>query len=54
MNAFVLENVVKRFKKRTVRREYTTLKTELVRLLTGQAKPFQPEHWIEAVKGIKV
>ncbi len=52
MNAFVLEKVVKRFKKRVTRREYTTLKTELVRLLTGQQRPFEPWNWIEALKGV--
>ena len=51
-NAFVLKGVVKRFKKRTIRREYTTVKTELVRILTGKRKAFEPWNFIEALKGI--
>ena len=51
-NAFVLQGVVKRFKKRVIRREYTTIKTELVRILTGQRRAFEPWNFIEALKGI--
>jgi len=51
-NAFVLKGVVKRFKKRVIRREYTTLKTELVRILTGKRKALEPWNYIEALKGV--
>jgi lipopolysaccharide transport system ATP-binding protein len=51
-NAFVLKGVIKRFKKRHVRREYTTVKTELVRILTGQRRAFEPWNFIEALKGV--
>ena len=51
-DAFVLKGVVKRFKKRVIRREYTTVKTELIRLLTGKRKAFEPWNFIEALKGI--
>ncbi|MBS1153260.1 MAG: rfbB1, partial [Myxococcaceae bacterium] len=51
-NAFVLKGVIKRFKKRVIRREYTTIKTELVRILTGKRKAFEPWNFIEALKGV--
>jgi lipopolysaccharide transport system ATP-binding protein len=51
MESIVIRNAVKRFKKSTIRREYTTLKTELVRFLTGKRqKPAQT--YIEALRGI--
>ncbi len=51
-NAFVLKGVIKRFKKRVIRREYTTIKTELVRILTGKRKALEPWNYIEALKGV--
>jgi lipopolysaccharide transport system ATP-binding protein len=51
-NAFVLKGVAKHFKKRSVRREYTTVKTELLRILTGQRKALEPWNYIEALKSI--
>ena len=50
-NAFELVAVTKHFKKRVIRREYTTLKSELVRLLTGGRKQVEPAHFIQALKG---
>ncbi|HVG64347.1 MAG TPA: ATP-binding cassette domain-containing protein, partial [Hyalangium sp.] len=51
MDAIVIRNAVKRFKKSTVRREYTTLKTELVRWLTGKRQK-AGQTYIEALRGI--
>ena len=50
-DAIVLENVAKHFKKQSKRREYTTLKTEVVRILKGQRKVVEPATHIEALKG---
>jgi lipopolysaccharide transport system ATP-binding protein len=51
--AIVLKGVTKSFKKSAVRREYTTFKTELLRLLRGERLPegFQNSR-IEALKGV--
>lgn len=50
-DAVVIRNVIKRFKKSTIRREYTTFKSELVRWLKGKRAP--PEKsFIEALRGI--
>ncbi|HVG59936.1 MAG TPA: ATP-binding cassette domain-containing protein, partial [Hyalangium sp.] len=51
MEAIVIRNAVKRFKKSTIRREYTTLKTELVRFLTGKRQKAE-KTYIEALRGI--
>jgi lipopolysaccharide transport system ATP-binding protein len=51
-HAIILENVAKHFRKTTLRREYSTLKTELVRVLRGQRKLIEPSMHIEALKGI--
>jgi lipopolysaccharide transport system ATP-binding protein len=51
-DAIVIDNVVKRFKKRTIRAEYTTLKSELVRLLLRRDKRPEGSHFIEALRGI--
>jgi lipopolysaccharide transport system ATP-binding protein len=51
MDAIVIRNAVKRFKKSTIRREYTTLKTELVRWLTGKRQK-AAQTYIEALRGI--
>ncbi len=50
--AIVLSGVAKHFKKKTVRREYTTLKTELVRLLTFKRPLLDPGQHIEALKHV--
>ncbi|WP_224360477.1 ABC transporter ATP-binding protein [Hyalangium versicolor] len=53
MDAIVIRNLVKRFRKSTIRREYTTLKSELVRLLKGQRKRIPDDKtYIEAIRGI--
>ncbi len=51
MDAIVIRNVVKHFKKSTIRREYTTLKTELVKWLTGKRER-AAKTYIEALRGV--
>ncbi len=51
MDAIVIRNVVKRFRKSTIRREYTTIKSELVRWLTGKRERGAKTS-IEALRGI--
>jgi lipopolysaccharide transport system ATP-binding protein len=53
-HAVVLEDVVKSFKKTARKREFTTLKTELVRMLSFQRKPVEPSTRIEALKGVSL
>ncbi|MBN9684522.1 MULTISPECIES: ABC transporter ATP-binding protein [unclassified Corallococcus] len=50
-DAIVLRNVVKSFRKSTIRREYTTIKSELIRLLRGQ-RDTDGKSMIEALRGI--
>ncbi len=50
--AIVLKAVTKHFKKRAIRREYTTLKTEVVRILSGKRKVIEPAMLIQALKGV--
>ena len=50
--AIVLTGVAKHFKKVAVRREYTTLKTELVRLLTGRRSASEPAAFIHALERV--
>ena len=54
MNAIVLTSIGKRFKKQTVRRDQTTLKSEIVRWLKRRKDPLkqQPSIHIEALKGV--
>ncbi|MEW5741421.1 MAG: ABC transporter ATP-binding protein [Myxococcota bacterium] len=51
-DAIVLKNVVKSFRKTSRRREITTLKTELVRLLTFQKRKTEPSQLIQALTGV--
>jgi lipopolysaccharide transport system ATP-binding protein len=51
-DAIRLQGVTKSFRRRTVRREYTTLKTELIRLLKGERAATEPVAFIEALKGV--
>jgi lipopolysaccharide transport system ATP-binding protein len=51
-DAIVITNVVKSFKKTARRNEYTTFKSELVRLLTFQRRLVEPSTLIEALKGV--
>jgi lipopolysaccharide transport system ATP-binding protein len=51
MDAIVLHHVSKRFRKRTIRREYTTLKSELVRWFKRERQPDEKQ-WIEAVTDV--
>ncbi len=50
-NAIEVRGVSKRFKRRTIRAEYTSFKTELVQWLTGRRKA-NPQRWIEALREI--
>ncbi|HEX8536303.1 MAG TPA: ABC transporter ATP-binding protein, partial [Cystobacter sp.] len=54
MDAIVLRDVVKSFRKSTIRGEYTTFKSELVRWLRGQRRQQQPDTVIEALRGINL
>lgn len=51
MDAIVIRNVTKHFKRTRSAKDLTTLKTELVRFIRGQWKPRKPVY-IEALKGI--
>lgn len=51
--AISLRNVTKRFKKRTVRQEYTTLKSELMNALLRRKRADKAQgHFIEALRGV--
>jgi len=50
-DAIVIENLVKRFRKRPVARDHTTLKTEVVNFLRGRRRK-RTVGWIEALNGI--
>ncbi|MBU8896546.1 ABC transporter ATP-binding protein [Corallococcus sp. H22C18031201] len=52
-DAIVLRDVVKSFKKRTIRGEYTTFKSELLRWLRGQRLP-KEKGLITALRGINL
>ncbi len=52
-DAIVLKQVTKHFKKRAARSsEYTTIKSELVRLITRKRKVLEPSMLIQALKGV--
>ncbi|MFT3841419.1 MAG: ABC transporter ATP-binding protein [Myxococcaceae bacterium] len=51
-DAIVLKQVTKHFKKRAVRSEYTTIKSELVRMITRKRKVLEPSMLIQALKGV--
>lgn len=51
-DAIVLSGVTKHFRRRTIRREYTTLKTELIRWFKRERPATEPLAFIEALKGI--
>jgi lipopolysaccharide transport system ATP-binding protein len=51
-DAIVLRNLSKSFRKSTVRREYTTLKTELVRWIRREKRPEVPVASIQALKDV--
>jgi lipopolysaccharide transport system ATP-binding protein len=52
MDAIVIENVIKHFRKSTIQRHHTTLKTEVVRWLRRQERPQRPQMFIESLKGV--
>ncbi|MBM7115639.1 ABC transporter ATP-binding protein [Archangium primigenium] len=52
-NAIVIRDVVKSFRKSTIRREYTTFKSELVRWIRGQRQAGEMR-LIEALRGINL
>ncbi|HZA13955.1 MAG TPA: ABC transporter ATP-binding protein, partial [Myxococcaceae bacterium] len=51
MNAIVIRGLTKKFRKSTIRREYSTLKSELVNALLGRGKK-DSSHYIEVLKGV--
>jgi lipopolysaccharide transport system ATP-binding protein len=51
-DAIVIRNVLKTFRKSTIRREHTTLKSELVRWLKRQPRKTPPSATIPALRGI--
>jgi lipopolysaccharide transport system ATP-binding protein len=51
-DAVVLDNVTKHFRKTSRKREHTTLKSELVRLVTGRSQRVEPGQRIEALRGV--
>lgn len=51
-DAIVIDNVFKSFRKTSKRNEYTTMKSELVRLLKFQRRLLEPGTQIEALKGV--
>ncbi|MBZ4417769.1 ABC transporter ATP-binding protein [Myxococcus sp. RHSTA-1-4] len=53
MDAIVMQDVVKSFRKRTIRGEYTTFKSELLRWLRGQRQP-REGGLITALRGINL
>jgi lipopolysaccharide transport system ATP-binding protein len=53
MDAIVIRDVVKSFRKRTIRGEYTTFKSELLRWLRGQRQP-EEARLITALRGINL
>ncbi len=52
MDAITLRSVVKSFRKRTIRGEYTTFKSELVRWLRGQRRGTDSKNVIETLRGV--
>ncbi|HEX8819222.1 MAG TPA: ABC transporter ATP-binding protein, partial [Archangium sp.] len=52
-DAIVIQDVVKSFRKKTIRGEYTTFKSELLRWLRGQRRP-QEARLITALRGINL
>ncbi|MFY0521838.1 ABC transporter ATP-binding protein [Archangium gephyra] len=53
MDAIVIRDVVKSFRKRTIRGEYTTFKSELLRWLRGERQP-EEARLITALRGINL
>jgi lipopolysaccharide transport system ATP-binding protein len=51
-HAIVVSNVTKHFKKVAKRREYTTVKSELLRFIKGERPVNEPTQHIEALKGV--
>ena len=54
MNAIVLHNVSKEFRKKTIRREYTTLKSELVRFLKRKENRIAPVAVTQALRDVSL
>ncbi len=53
MDAIVIDNATKHFRKSTAPKHYTTFKTELVRWIRGERRE-APETWIEVLRGINL
>ena len=54
MDAIVLRNVSKEFRKKTIRREYTTLKSELVDFLKRTRRPEGPVAVTPALRDVSL
>jgi lipopolysaccharide transport system ATP-binding protein len=52
MDAIVIRGITKKFRKSTIKREYTTLKSELVNALLRRRREDPAHHYIEVLKGI--
>ena len=52
MDAIVIRGVTKRFRKSTITREYTTLKSELVNLLLRRKRAPDQSHYIDVLRGV--
>jgi lipopolysaccharide transport system ATP-binding protein len=53
-DAIILKDVVKSFKKTSKKSEFTTIKSEVVRILQGKRKIIEPATHIEALRGINL
>ena len=53
-DAIVLTDVSKRFRKSTIRREHTTLKSELVRWVRREKRPDAPSSVIPALSNVSL
>ena len=53
-DAIVIRDLHKHFKKRTITREYSTLKTELIRWLRREPKRAEPSRHIQALRGVNL
>jgi len=51
MDAIIIRNATKRFRKNVIPRTHSTLKSEFVKWLRGQKRPAS-ESWIEALRGV--
>lgn len=50
--AITFRDVSKHFRRSSLKKEHTTLKTELIRFFTGQRRPTAPDQFIEALRSV--